>query len=66
MFIGCHRHKPQNGLLLGDTAVPQVQRVKDLGVIIDNRLQIDVHINHIVSHAHRLVNLTHECFVSKR
>ena len=39
--------------------------MKDLGVIIDNRLKFDVHINHIVTHARKLANLIHKCFVSK-
>ena len=39
--------------------------MKDLVVIIDNSLEFDVHINHIVTHAHRLANLMHKCFVSK-
>ena len=45
--------------------MPQVDSVKDIGVIIDNRLKFDVHINHIVSRAHRIANLIHKCFVSK-
>ena len=41
--------------------------MKDLGVMIDNRiiLKFDVHINHIVKHAHRIANSIHKCFVSK-
>ena len=55
----------ENGLVLGDTAMPQVESVKDFGVIIDNRLKFDIHMSHIVSHAHRIANLIHKCFVSK-
>jgi len=32
--------------------VPRVESVKDLGVTIDNRLQFDIHIDHIVQHMH--------------
>jgi len=65
LFIGSKRNKPQTGLVSGDTPVPQVESVKDLGVIIDNCLKFDIHINHIVTRAHRLSNLIHKCFISQ-
>ena len=65
LFIGSQRNKPQTGLLLGDTPAPQAESVKDLGVIIDKRLKFDIHINHIVTHAHILANLIHKCCISQ-
>jgi len=67
LFIGSQRHKPQpqTGLVLGDTPVPQAESVKDFGVIIDNCLKFDIHINHIVTSAHRLAILIRKCFVSQ-
>jgi len=39
--------------------------MKDLGVIMDNQLKFDVHVNNIVLRAHKIANLIHKCFVSK-
>jgi len=32
---------------------------------MDNRLRFDIHINQIVTRAHRLANLIHKCFTSR-
>jgi len=46
--------------------IPQVvDSVRDLGAIMDNRLRFDIHINQIVTRAHRLANLIHKCFTSR-
>ena len=52
-------------MVLGDSTIPQVDSVRDLGVIMDNRLRFDIHINQIVTRAHRLANLIHKCFTSR-
>jgi len=50
--------------VLGNNTVPQVNSARNLGVIVDSRLKFDIHINHIVTRAHRLDNLIHKCFIS--
>ena len=45
--------------------LPIVDSVKDLGVIMDNHLKFDVHVNNTVLHAYKIANLIHKCFVSK-
>ena len=39
--------------------------VKDLGVLIDQHLKFEEHINHTVTRANRVANLIHKCFISK-
>ena len=54
-------------LVLGNNTVPQVNSARDLGVIVDSHLKFDIHINHIVTRAHKLANLIHngyKCFIS--
>jgi len=52
-------------LVLGDNVLTQVDNVRDLGVTVDSHLKFDVHINQIVTRAHRLANIIHKCFASK-
>ena len=56
---------PSLALTLCDKQLPIVDSVKDLGVIMDNQLKFDVHVNNIVLRAHKIANLIHKCFVSK-
>jgi len=65
LHVGNQRTKPRDNLVLGDNVLTQVDNVKDLGVTVDSHLKFDVHINQIVTRAHRLANLIHKCFVSK-
>ena len=65
LHVGNQRTKPRDNLVLGDNVLTQVDNVRDLGVTVDNHLKFDVHINQIVTRAHRLANLIHKCFVSK-
>ena len=68
-IVLCLRYQkksPQIDLVLGDCMIPQVDSVRDLGVVMDNRLRFDIHINHIVTRAHRLANRIHTCFTSRR
>jgi len=44
---------------------PVVDRVKDLGVIIDSHLTFAHHIDQIVARAFTRANLIHKCFVSR-
>ena len=59
------RTKPHVSLVLGNNILTQVNNVRDVGVIVDNHLKFDVHINQTVTCAHRLANLIHKSFVSK-
>ena len=65
LCLSNQKKSPLIDLVLGDSVMPQIDSVKDLGVIMDNRLRFDIHINQIVSRAHRLANLIHKCFTSK-
>ena len=42
-----------------------VDKVKDLGIIVDSHLTFDAHINNIVSRAFIRANLIHKCFMSR-
>jgi len=59
------KEKPSLALTLCDKQLPIVDSVKDLGVIMDNQLKFDLHVNNIVLRAHKIANLIHKCFVSK-
>jgi len=59
------KKSPQIDLILDNSMIPQVDSVRDLGVIMDNRLRFDIHINQIVTRAHRLANLINKCFTSR-
>ena len=59
------RTRPQVDLLLGDNTIPQVDSVRDLGVIVHSHLKFDIRINHIITRANRLANLIHKCFTSR-
>jgi len=52
-------------LMLDRNILPHLDSCKDLGVIIDNKLKFDLHINNIVSRAQKRANLIHKCFTSK-
>ena len=52
-------------LVLGDKEVSQPDCVKDLGVLTDQHLKFEEHINHTVTRANRVANLIHKCFISK-
>jgi len=56
---------PQVNLVLCNNTVPQVNSARNLGVIVDSHLKFDMHINHIVTRAHRLASLIHEYFISR-
>ena len=43
-----NQKSPQIDLVLSDSMIPQVDSVRDLGVIMDNRLRFDIHIHQIV------------------
>ena len=45
--------------------LPLVNIVKDLGILIDSQLKLDLHINSIVAKAHARSCLIFRCFVSK-
>ena len=65
LALSNQRSRPRIELVMGSVALPEVEVVKDLGVIVDNHLKFDAHVHHIVARAHRLANLIHKCFVSK-
>ena len=53
LCLSNQKKSPQIDLVLGDNMIPQVDSVRYLGVIMDNRLRFDIHINQIVTRAHR-------------
>jgi len=65
LCLSNQKKSPQIDLVLGGSMIPQVDSVRDLGVMMDNRLRFDIHINQIVTRAHRLANLIHKCFTSR-
>jgi len=46
--------------MLDRNILPHFNSSKDLGVIIDNKLKFDLHINNIVSRAPKRANLIHK------
>ena len=50
---------------MNDRAIPEHDSVKYLGVVVDDHLKFNKHINHIVTRANRAENLIHKCFISK-
>ena len=44
---------------LANNPLPEVKAVKDLGVLVDQQLKFDSHINHIVVRASARANLIH-------
>ena len=67
LHIGNQRTKPHANLVLGDNVQTQVDNAGDLGlgVTADSHLKFDMHINLIITRAHRLSNVIHKCFASK-
>jgi len=49
----------------GSNTVPNVNCVRDLGVLIDSNLSFADHISHIVAKAHARACLIHKCFLSR-
>ena len=45
--------------------LPVVDKVKDLGVIIDSHLTFGIHVDQIVARAFVRANLIHKCFISR-
>jgi hypothetical protein len=64
MLINAAGHEPNTELKLGDNVIPATGDVKDLGVLIDNKLTFTAHINHIVTKALARANLISKCFIS--
>ena len=50
---------------IGSSALPVVDHVKDLGVIIDEQLKFHLHINHVIASAFTRANLILKCFTSR-
>ena len=50
---------------LDSRTVAPIEEVNDLGVTIDSNLKFSIHVNRIVSKAHRRANLILRCFVSR-
>jgi len=63
MYVG--RTSCNANLSLNVNMLPVVNRVKDLGVIIDSHLTFTYHIDQIVERAFTRANLIHKCFVSR-
>ena len=52
-------------MFINAVCLPLVNTVKDLGILIDSQLKLDLHINSIVAKAHARSCLIYRCFVSK-
>ena len=63
MYVGNLEHSVQ--LLLNGNALPVANEVKDLGVIVDDKLTFNGHIDQIVQRAYSRANLIHKCFLSR-
>jgi len=62
-FFG--RFKPNSSFCLGETALPVMDLVNDLGVCIDSKLKFDHHIHAIVNKAHSKAGLIRRCFLTR-
>jgi len=63
MYVGNAQSKPS--LVLNDAEIAIVAEVKDLGVIVDFRLNFGTHIRQAVARAFVRSNLIHKCYVSR-
>jgi len=63
MYIGNTPNGPS--LTLNDVSLAVVDEVRDLGVIVDSRLNVDAHIHQTVVRAFVRANFIHKCFVSR-
>ena len=60
MYIG--NLECNTGLLLNGNVLPVMTEVKDLGIVVDDRLTFENHINEIVKRAFARANLIQKCF----
>jgi hypothetical protein len=52
-------------LTLGENELSMVDDVKELGIIMDNKLKFTLHINCMIAKAFNRSNLILKCFLSK-
>ena len=52
-------------LLLGQSILPALSEVSDLGVVVDSDLRFSHNVNKIVSKAHKRANLILRCFITR-
>ena len=64
-YVGNISKMHQKDLFFNAVCLPLVNTVKDLGILIDSRLKLDLHINSIIAKAHARACLIFRCFVSK-
>jgi uncharacterized protein (UPF0303 family) len=50
---------------LGEIILPNLSEVKDLGILVDNRLSFSSHISYAVKNAYQRANLIRRSFISK-
>jgi hypothetical protein len=65
MLISTADNEPNIELKLGNDVIPPANDVKDLWVLIDNKLTFTAHINHVVAKGFASVNLISKCFILK-
>ena len=63
MYVGNTRCN--ENLFLNVNMLPVVDRVKDLGIVMDSHLTFTHHMDQIVARAFTRANLIHKCFVSR-
>ena len=65
LYIGNVSKIHHDDLFINAACLPSVSTVKDLGILIDSQLKLDLHINSIVAKAHSRACLIFRCFISK-
>ena len=55
----------QKDLFINALCLPLVNTVRDLGILTDSQIKLDLHINSMVAKAHARACLIFRCFVSK-
>jgi hypothetical protein len=63
MYVG--RMRCNESLFLNANMLPIVDKVKDLGIVVDSNLTFTCHIDQIVARAFTRAGLIHKCFVSR-
>jgi ribonuclease P/MRP protein subunit RPP40 len=63
--INYSQNEPYSVLTLGENELSMVDDVKDLGIIMDNKLKFTLHINRMIAKAFNRSNLILKCFLSK-
>ena len=64
VFLGLGQAAPNRSFMLGGVRLPDVSKITDLGVMVDNKLKFDLHIHGIVQKAHIKAQMIRRCFIT--